>query len=108
MYVKVLENCLFVIIIKSIFTNSKAILPLVIILSIIIIASQFYKNITRLKVITISLTSYTNKRIYITQLNYFIKHNDYKLNKPQYILLINKVTCYKAFNFVLKAKINYI
>jgi hypothetical protein len=82
MYVRVPKNRLSVTIIKSISVDSKAILPLVIIPSITIIVSWFYKNMTRLKVITVSLTRYTNKRICITWLNHFIKHNDYRPNKP--------------------------
>jgi hypothetical protein len=66
MYVKVPKNCLSVTIIKSISVDSKAIPPLVIIPSVTIIVSWFYKNMTRLKVIIVSLTKYTNKRICIT------------------------------------------
>jgi len=65
MYVKVLENYISFIVIKSISANKKAILLVVIMPRIIIIRSWFYKNITNYKVITVSLTNYINKGICI-------------------------------------------
>jgi hypothetical protein len=50
-------------VIKSIFADSKAILPCVIMSSRNIIVSWFNKNITKAKVVTVSPLGYTNKRI---------------------------------------------
>ena len=63
MYVRVPENRLSFTIIKGIFADGKAIPPLVIVPSIMIIVSWFYKNMTKLEVVIVSLTSYTNKGI---------------------------------------------
>jgi hypothetical protein len=63
---------------------------------------------TRHEVIIVSLSGYTNKGICIIWLDHFIKHNDCGLDKPWYILLIDGVTCYKAPEFILKAKMNHI
>lgn len=65
MYIRVLENRLSLTIVESIFIDSKAIPLLIIVLSILIIKSWFYKNITKHELVTVSLTSYTNKGIYI-------------------------------------------
>ena len=64
-YTGILENHIFLIIIKYISIDSKAIPPVVIISGIIIIISWFYKNITGYKVIIVSPIGYINKGIYI-------------------------------------------
>ena len=107
-YVKILENRLFITIVKCIFANGKSILLLVIILSVIIIKKWFYKKIIKHKLVIISLSGYTNKGICLIWLDHFIKHNNCKLNKEQHILLINSATCYKVDKFILIAKINKI
>jgi len=81
MYIKILENCLFVIIVKYISIDKKSILLLVIILGVIIIKKWFYKKMIRHKLVTISLSGYTNKGICLIWLDYFIEHNNCKLNK---------------------------
>jgi hypothetical protein len=63
MHVGVPENRLSLTIIKSISTDGKAIPPLVIVPSIMIMVSWFYKNMIGLKVVTVSLTTYTNEGI---------------------------------------------
>jgi hypothetical protein len=65
MYVKVPENRLSVTVIKNIFADSKAIFSLVIVPSKNIIISWFSKQMTRAKVVSVSLFSYINKRICI-------------------------------------------
>ena len=82
MYVGVPENRLSLTIIKSISTDSKAIPPLVIVPSIMIMVSWFHENMIGLKVVTVSPTSYTNEGICMIWLDYFIKHNACGLDKP--------------------------
>jgi hypothetical protein len=65
MYVRILENRLFVIVVKCIFADGKSILLLVIIPSVIIIEKWFYKKMTGHKLIIVSLSGYTNKGIYL-------------------------------------------
>jgi len=65
MYVRILENRLSITIVKCISINGKSILLLVIIPSVIIIEKWFYKKMIRYKLVTISLSSYTNKGIYL-------------------------------------------
>ena len=65
MYIGVLESCLSLTIIKCI-SIDRGVIPLVVIIpSVLIIVYWFYKNITSLKVIIVSLTGYTNKGIYM-------------------------------------------
>jgi hypothetical protein len=78
MYVRVPENRLSLMVIKSIFVNGKSIPPLVIVPGKNIIVSWFYKNITSEKIVTVSSLGYTNKEICLTWLDYFIKHNNYR------------------------------
>jgi hypothetical protein len=61
-----LQNLLFVFIVKYISTNKKSILLLVIILGIIIIKMWFYKKIIRHKPIIVFLSGYINKGISLT------------------------------------------
>ena len=68
-------------VIKCIFADRRAIPPLIIIPSVLIIESWFYKKITRNKLVTVSVSGYTNKGICLTWLHYFIKHNNYGLDK---------------------------
>jgi O-antigen ligase len=63
MYVKILENRLFVIVVKCISTNGKSILLLVIVLGVMIIEKWFYKKMIRYKLIIVSLSGYTNEGI---------------------------------------------
>jgi hypothetical protein len=64
-YVKVLENRLFVTVIKSISIDGKAIPSLVIVPGRNIIMSWFNKQITEAEVVSVSLLGYTNKGICI-------------------------------------------
>jgi hypothetical protein len=63
MYVRVLENRLFVTVVKSISADGKAISSLVIVSGRNIIVSWFSENITGAKVVTVSPLGYTNKGI---------------------------------------------
>ena len=81
MYVRILENRLSITIVKYIFVDGKSILLLVIILGVIIIKKWFYKKMIRHKLIIVSLSGYTNKGICLIWLDYFIEHNNCKLNK---------------------------
>jgi hypothetical protein len=65
MYIGILKNYISLIIIKCICANGIVIPLVIIILGTIIIGDWFYKKITGHKVITISLTGYTNKGIYM-------------------------------------------
>jgi hypothetical protein len=105
MYIRIPKNRISLIIIKYISVNRKAIPPVIIIPRIIIIGSWFYKSIIDYKVITISLTGYTNKGIYIVWLDHFIKYYNYGPNIHWRILLINSATYYNARDFIIKAKI---
>jgi hypothetical protein len=69
------------IIIKYISADKKTILLLVIIPGIMIIETWFYKKITRHKLVIISLNNYTHKNICMFWLDYFIKYNNYGLDK---------------------------
>jgi hypothetical protein len=62
-YIKVPENRLSVTVVKSISADGKAIPPLVIVPSKNIIMSWFSEQITEAEVISVSLSSYTNKGI---------------------------------------------
>jgi hypothetical protein len=72
-YVGIPENHILVIVIKCICANRTAIPPVIIIPGTMIIEGWFYKKIIGHKVITVSLTGYTNKGIYMAWLDYFIK-----------------------------------
>jgi hypothetical protein len=72
-YIGIPKNRILVIVIKCICVNRTAILLVIIVLGTIIIGGWFYEKITGHKVITVSLTGYTNKGIYIAWLDYFIK-----------------------------------
>ena len=95
-------------IIKYICADSIVISPLVIVPRQNIIVSWFHENITSHKIIIVLLSSYTNKEICMTWLDYFIKYTNSRLDKPWKILLINSTTYYKISEFILKAKINKI
>jgi hypothetical protein len=73
-YIRIPENYIFLIVIKNIFADKKSILLIIIIPGILIIGNWFNKNITSYKMIIISLNKYTNKRICIAWLDYFIKY----------------------------------
>ena len=62
-YIRVSQNCLFVIVVDCIFADKKAILLLIIILSIYIIEKWFYKKMTRYKLVIVFESGYTNKGI---------------------------------------------
>jgi len=91
MYVGVPENRLSLTIVESISADGKAIPPLVIIPSTMIMVSWFHKNITGLKVITVSPTGYTNEGICMTWLDHFIKYNDCGPDKPWHILARSRI-----------------
>jgi len=82
MYTGIPKNRMSLIILKCISADSKAIPPVVIVPGVMIIVSWFHENITRYKVITVSLSRYTNEGIYMLWLDHFIKHNDCGPNKP--------------------------
>jgi hypothetical protein len=73
MYVGIPKNYILLIVIKCICANGTAIPLVIIVLGTMIMGGWFYKKIIGHEVITISLTSYTNKGIYIAWLDYFIK-----------------------------------
>jgi hypothetical protein len=108
MYVGVLKNRLFVIVIECISADGKAIPLLIIIPGVMIIETWFYKNITSQEVVTVSLTRYTNKGICIIWLAHFIKHNNCGPDQEWHIFLIDKATCHEAPQFILTAKANRI
>jgi hypothetical protein len=56
--------------------------PVVIVPGKKIMASWLSNNITGHEVIIVSESRYTNKGICIVWLDYFIKHNNYRLDKP--------------------------
>jgi hypothetical protein len=107
-YVGVPKNRLSLTIVESISIDGMAIPPLVIVPSITIIESWFHENMIGHEVVIVSLSRYTNEGIYIIWLAYFIKHNDYRLDKAWHILLIDGATCHKAPNFIIIAKVNHI
>jgi hypothetical protein len=76
MYTGIPENRISLIIIESISTDSKAILPVVIVPGVIIMVSWFHENMTGHEVITVSPTGYTNEGICMVWLDYFIKYNN--------------------------------
>jgi hypothetical protein len=65
MYIRVPENRLSLTVIESISADGKAIPPLIIVPSILIMESWFHKNIIGHKLVTVSPTGYTNKGICI-------------------------------------------
>jgi hypothetical protein len=73
-YIRIPENYISLIIIKSISIDRNSILLVVIVSGVLIIGSWFSKNITSYKIIIVLLNRYTNKRIYIAWLDYFIKY----------------------------------
>ena len=81
MYIKILENRLSITIVKCIFVDRKSILLLVIVLGVIIIEKWFYKKMIGHKLVTISLSSYTNKGICLIWLDHFIEYNNCGLDK---------------------------
>jgi hypothetical protein len=76
MYIGIPENRILVIVIKCICANGTAIPPVIIVLGTMIIGGWFYEKITGHKVITVSLTGYTNEGICMAWLDYFIKQYD--------------------------------
>jgi hypothetical protein len=108
MYVGIPENRISVIVIEYICANKTAIPLVIIVPGTMIIGGWFYEKITGHEVITVSLTGYTNKGIYIAWLDYFIKQYDCGPNSHWRILLIDGATCHNARDFIIKAKINKI
>jgi hypothetical protein len=82
MYVGIPENHISLIVIESISIDGKAIPPIVIMPSTIIMVSWFHENMIGHEVVTISPTRYTNEGIYIAWLDHFIKHNNCGLDEP--------------------------
>jgi hypothetical protein len=64
-YIGIPENRIFLIIIKYISIDNKAISLIIIISRVIIIVSWFHENITGYKIIIVSFIGYINKGIYI-------------------------------------------
>jgi hypothetical protein len=65
MYIGIPKNRISVIVIEYICINKTVILLVIIVPGIIIIRGWFYEKIIGHEVITVSLTGYTNKGIYI-------------------------------------------
>jgi hypothetical protein len=65
MYMGIPKNHILIIVIKYICANRTAIPPVIIVLGTIIIGGWFHKKIIGHKVITVSLTGYINKGIYM-------------------------------------------
>ena len=82
MYIGIPENHMSLTIIKCKSADSKAIPPIVIVPRVMIMVSWFYENITKYKVIAVSPSGYTNEGICMVWLDYFIKHNNCRPNKP--------------------------
>ena len=105
MYISIPKNCLSIMIIESISTDGTAIPPIIINPGKMIIAYWFYKNMLGHELVIVSDSGYTNKGICLAWLDHFIKYHDYRLDKPQHLLLIDSATCHKAPEFVIRAKI---
>jgi hypothetical protein len=73
MYMEIPENRISVIVIECICANGIAIPPVIIVPGTMIMGGWFYEKITGHKVITVSLTGYTNEGICMAWLDYFIK-----------------------------------
>lgn len=82
MYIGIPKNRMSLTIIECISADGKAIPPVVIVLSVMIMVSWFHENMTGHKVITVSLSGYTNEGICMVWLDYFIKHNNCGPNMP--------------------------
>jgi hypothetical protein len=76
MYVGVPENRMSLTIVECISANEKAMPPLVIIPSVLIMETWFHENMSGHEVITVSPTRYTNEGICMVWLHHFIKHHD--------------------------------
>jgi hypothetical protein len=81
MYIRIPKNRMSLTVIKSISADRKAISLVVIVPRKNIIVNWFAKNITGHKRITVSDSGYTNKGIYMIWLDYFIKHNNCRLDQ---------------------------
>jgi hypothetical protein len=79
-YIRIPENRMSLTIIKSISVNKKAIFSIVIVFGKNIIVNWFAENITGYERITVSDFGYTNKEICMIWLDYFIKHNNCRLD----------------------------
>ena len=108
MYIRVPENQMSLTVVESISTDRKAIPPTVIVPRWKYIESWFHENITGYELLTLSPFRYINKGICLICLDYFIKHNNCRPNKPWRILLIDSAKYHEAPEFILKAKINRI
>jgi hypothetical protein len=108
MYIRIPKNRILITVIECIYTNGTAIPLVIIILGNIIIGGWFYPKIIGHKVLTVSDNGYTNKGICIKWLDHFIKQYNYSAMSHWHILLINGATCYKAPNFIIKAKMHKI
>ena len=75
MYIRIPENCLSLIVIKSICANGTAIPLVAIVPGGSIIEHWFHQNMTSYELIIVSLTGYTNSEINLHWLDYFIKYN---------------------------------
>jgi hypothetical protein len=82
MYVGIPKNHMSLTIIECISANGKAIPPVVIVPSVMIMVSWFHENMTGQEVITVSPSGYTNEGICMVWLDHFIKHNNCRPNKP--------------------------
>jgi hypothetical protein len=72
MYIGIPENHLSITIIECILANGRAIPLVIIVPSVMIIASWFHENMTSYELIIVSKLGYINEGIYIAWLDYFI------------------------------------
>jgi hypothetical protein len=79
-YVRIPKNRMFLTVIESIFADKKAISFIVIVPKKNIIVNWFVENMTGHERITVFNSGYTNERICIIWLDYFIKYNNCRLD----------------------------
>jgi hypothetical protein len=108
MYIGIPENYILITVIKCICANGTAIPPVIIIPGTMIIGGWFHPKITGHEILTVSDSGYTNEGICIKWLDHFIKQYNCSATSHWRILLIDGATCYKAPNFIIKAKIHKI
>jgi hypothetical protein len=107
-YIGILENRLSVTIVERISADGKAIPPVIIVSSVMIMASWFHTNMTGQELIIVSESGYTNEGICMAWLDHFIMHNSCGADSKWNFFLIDGATCHEAPNFLIKAKMNKI
>jgi hypothetical protein len=73
---------LFLIVVKSISTDGKSILPLIVVPKEIIIESWFDENIIGYEIVAVSLSGYTNEAICMVWLDHFIESHNCRPDRP--------------------------